>query len=474
MHAVAPFARWLLALALMLPAALAWAQQAAAELRTATGIVFAQQAGGVVRVLQAGAQLAVGDIIGTQKGSFALLVFGDGARVALRPESALAIKGFTYRPEEAGADQMSVELLKGWLRHVSGQIGRRGNQAAFEMKVRDTTIGIRGTDYAVRLCDPLCVADRTEPAEGVLPQSGRLGQLVSSAAPVRRLREGQLPRTLAAGEAVFLGDVLETGDTPALVGLNDGARLVLAPRTAIALRAEEDASGRRAARVDLLQGSLRVATLRSPDAQVYGLLVQAGSTVGLAPDAALDATCASPAPAGALACEQAEVLLRRGAAALLGDGAAQPLPLDQPRRLGGAAGAAGEAGAAGANAASGTAGPSGAAVASGAASAPGESILASATSPTAALIDPAEVSPETARPASVTEQPALGTYVAVFEGLVSVANPLGELLVGPGQGAFSPLLPTFMPRLLPASPDYMERDRELERARLFPGMCLMR
>jgi len=439
--------RGVLAVALLLPAMAAWAQQAAAELRTATGIVFAQQGGGTVRVLQAGAQLAVGDIIGTQKGAFALLVFADGARVALRPESALAIKSFTYRPEEAAADRMSVELLKGWLRHVSGQIGRRGDQAAFEMKVRDTTIGIRGTDYAVRLCDPLCVADRTEPAEGVLPQSGRLGQLLSSAAPVRRLRDGQPPRTLAAGEAVFLGDVLETTDTPALVGFNDGARLVLAPRTVIALRAEEDASGRRAPRVDLLQGSLRVATLRQPGAQVFGLLVQAGGTVGVAPDSALDASCAAPAPAAALACEDAQVLLRRGTAAVLGDSDAQPLQPEQPRRLAAAAAAA---------AAAVSAAPAG------------------GVSETASLIDPLEVAPEAARPASVTEQPALGTYVAVFEGLVSVSNPLGELLVGPGQGAFSPLLPTFMPRLLPASPDYMERDRELERSRLFPGMCLMR
>lgn len=451
MNVAAPVVRWLLAVALMLPGALAWAQQAAAELRTATGIVFAQQAGGIVRVLQAGAQLAVGDIIGTQKGSFALLVFADGARVALRPESALAIKAFSYRPEEAGADRMSVELLKGWLRHVSGQIGRRGDQAAFEMKVRDTTIGIRGTDYAVRLCDPLCVADRTEPAEGVLPQSGRLGQLLASAAPVRRLREGQLPRTLAAGEAVFLGDVLETTDTPALVGFNDGARLVLAPRTVIALRAEEDGSGRRAPRVDLLQGSLRVATLRLPGAEIYGLLVNAGGTLGVAPDTALDATCAAPAPTAALACESAEVLLRRGTAAVLGDGAAQPLVPDRPLRLGsGAASPAAPAGSAGSGAPAGVA------------------------AETALLVDPLEVAPETARPPSVTEMPSLGTYVAVFEGLVSVANPLGELLVGPGQGAFSPLLPTFMPRLLPASPDYMERDSELERSRLFPGMCLMR
>jgi hypothetical protein len=436
--------RWWVVLCLLLQCVVAAAQPAAAELRTATGIVFAQQAGGIVRVLQAGAQLSVGDIVGTQKGSFALLIFADGARVALRPESALAIKAFSFQPEQAATDQMAVEVLKGWLRHVSGEIGRRGNQAAFEMKVRDTTIGIRGTDFAVRLCDPLCVADRARPAEGVLPQSGRLGQIVSSATPVQRLREGQFPVNLAIGEAVFLGDVLQTTDTPALIGFNDGTRLVLGPRTSIALRAEEDSNGRRAPRVDLLQGSLRLVTLELPGAQMYGVLVNAGGTVGVAPGAALDAACAAPAPASALACEQGEVLLRRGAAAVLVEEGVQPLQADQPRRLGGTR------------------------------PGPDAPSLVGSAAQADSLIDPLDVPPESVRPGSVTEPAALGTYVAVFEGLVSVANPLGEVLVGRGQGAFSPLLPTFLPRLLPASPDYMERDRELERARLFPGMCLIR
>ena len=110
----------------------ALAQQPAAELRNVTGMVFAQPSGGQVKIVQAGAKLSVGDTVGTQKGAFALVVFNDGSRVALRPESAMAIRGFSFKPEDPANDQMSVQLLKGWLRNVSGQIGKRGNEAAFE------------------------------------------------------------------------------------------------------------------------------------------------------------------------------------------------------------------------------------------------------------------------------------------------------------------------------------------------------
>lgn len=86
--------------------------------------------------------------------------------------------------------------------------------------------------------------------------------------------------------------------------------------------------------------------------------------------------------------------------------------------------------------------------------------------------DPLEIPLERSRPPSVSEQPTPGVYVAVFEGLVSVSNRLGEVLVGVGQGAYVPLLPTAEPRALPASPAFMERDPQLDRARLYPEMCV--
>ena len=115
------------ALGLACAASSALAQQAAAELRSVTGVVFVQPTGGQVRIVQTGAKLSVGDTIGTQKGAFALVVFGDGSRLALRPESAMQIRGFSYKPEDPANDQLSVQLVKGWLRNVSGQIGKRGN-----------------------------------------------------------------------------------------------------------------------------------------------------------------------------------------------------------------------------------------------------------------------------------------------------------------------------------------------------------
>jgi len=310
-------ARWL-ALAAGCAVSTAALAQPAAELRNVTGVVFAQPSGGQVRIVQAGAKLAVGDTVGTQKGAFALVVFNDGSRVALRPESAMAIRGFSFKPEDPANDQMSVQLLKGWLRNVSGQIGKRGNEAAFDMKVADTTIGIRGTDFGVRLCDEECAAAPEEVLEGVLPQSGRLGQVLATNAPLERLSEGVTPLEAPPNAAIFLGDLIGTADAEALLGLDDGTRIVLAPRSRIALRAEEDERGRRAVRIDVKQGAMRVATpTAQPGARLYGLLVNAGELLGLRPDAAVDIGCEVAADESAFACPLASAVLRRGQSEVL-------------------------------------------------------------------------------------------------------------------------------------------------------------
>jgi hypothetical protein len=318
---------------LFLGALVAAQAQPAAEVRSATGVVFAQPQGGQVKIVQTGAKLSVGDTVGTQKGAFALVVFNDGSRVALRPESAIAIRGFSFKPDDPANDQMSVQLLKGWLRNVSGQIGKRGNEAGFEMKVNDTTIGIRGTDFAVRLCDEECASSQEAVPEGVLPQSGRLGQLLSSSQPVQRLSDGVTPQELAAGGALFLGDVVTSGDAETLLGLDDGTRLVMGPATRLALRAEEDERGRRAIRVDLKQGNLRLATPTQPGARLYGLLVNAGQLLGVRQDTALDVGCEQAAAEGAFACAGANVVLRRGQSEVLTDTGLRSLRPGLPQRL---------------------------------------------------------------------------------------------------------------------------------------------
>lgn len=495
----------------------AWAQQPAAEIRTAVGVVFAQATGGDVRILQAGAKLSVGETVGTQKGAFAVVVFGDGSRVALRPETALTVRGFRYRAEDAQQDEMSVQLLQGWLRKVSGEIAKR-NPRSFEMRVGDATIGIRGTDFSVRICDEACAREPVEGGEGVLPQSRRLGQLLAVSTPLRRQRDETVDRA-AAGAMLLLGDVVATDDEQALIGLDDGTRIVLAPRSVLGLRSVEDDLGRRAVRLDLIQGGLRVASGPRVAARLYGLLVNAGNTVGLRADAALDASCDAPAPAQAYACEAATVLLRQGRGDVLTDSGPRPLSAGRSERLlePNPTTTSPAPPAPGAPASPSPIGPSPsgpvspppqtsqtptssgqqivAAVGEGVGQAWSEGVSASidpldvpaeegeqgvdappepppAGPPRAAQTDPLEIPLERSRPSSVSEQPTPGVYVAVFEGLVSVSNRLGEVLVGVGQGAYVPLLPTVEPRALPASPAFMERDPQLDRSRLYPEMCV--
>ena len=494
--------------------------QVAAEVRSASGVVFAQPQGGQVRVLQTGAKLSVGDTVGTEKGAFALIVFNDGSRVALRPESAIAIRGFSFQPEDPSKDQMSVQLLKGWLRNVSGQIGKRGNPGAFDMKVNDTTIGIRGTDFGVRLCDEQCAGKAEAIPEGVLPQSGRLGQLLSSNQPVQRLREGVTPEDLPASGALFLGDVVTSGDTEALLGLDDGTRLVLAPATRLALRAEEDERGRRAVRLDLLQGTLRLATPTQPGARLYGLLVNAGQLLGVRPDTALDVGCEKPAAEGEFACDAASVVLRRGRSEVLTatglrsllPGAAQrlveptaapPAPPAAPTQT--PPGASPQR--------SGTGSPSGATAraeewdtwAPGAhpmarlrtlaqwrqqqalqadpttqglwliaqAAQGGGATASTGVAPpaTSNLFNPSDIAVEAARPPSVAAPLQAGVVVAVFEGKIEMSTPQGRIELNTSQAGFAPTNSTLPPTKLPAAPASMEKDQVLNKNSMTPGQC---
>jgi hypothetical protein len=419
------------------------AQAKAAELRSVSGVVVTQRPGAEPKVATANAELAVGDTVGTQQNAFALVVFNDGSRVALRPESALAIRGFSYKPEDPAADQMSVQLLKGWLRNVSGQIGKRGNEKAFELRVNDATIGIRGTDFSVRLCDEACVAaGGGSDGEGLLPHSRRLGRVLTASQPVQRQREGvsggELP-SIAAGAALFLGDTITAGESEAVLALDDGTRVVLAPRASLVLRAEEDARGRRAVRLDLLDGVLRVATPPTSGARLYGLLLNAGETVGVRQGSAVDLGC-EQAARESYVCPAGVVTLRRGQAEVLSDKAVRSMRAGACERL-----------------------------------ADARSVDAAASACPVrvdGVFDPLDIPVDAARMPDPGQQPGLGVYTAVFDGQIELSTPSGKLLIPAGKGGFAPAGGSSPPVLLPVPPRSMEFDTELDRAKIFPLSCV--
>lgn len=124
----------------------------AATLAMVDGTVHLVRSDGKRLLLAAGSTLAPGDVITTERSSYAKLRFSDGAEVALRPSSRLAIDDYRFDEARPADDAALVRLLKGGLRTVTGLIGKRGNQDAYRLQGGTATIGIRGTDFVARLC----------------------------------------------------------------------------------------------------------------------------------------------------------------------------------------------------------------------------------------------------------------------------------------------------------------------------------
>lgn len=113
------------------------------------GVVTARSAQRGLTALAKGSPILLGDIIETASRSFTVLRFNDGGKITLRPDSRFDLNEYD---DTAGQEKKSFELIKGGLRAVTGAIGKARPQEV-KYKARNTTIGIRGTIFVVKLCE---------------------------------------------------------------------------------------------------------------------------------------------------------------------------------------------------------------------------------------------------------------------------------------------------------------------------------
>jgi len=72
----------------------------------------------------------------------------------LKPNTQFKVEKYTYDQAKPKEDIGNFNLIKGGLRAVTGQIGKRGNQDAYRMKTPTATIGIRGTIFTAIYVEP--------------------------------------------------------------------------------------------------------------------------------------------------------------------------------------------------------------------------------------------------------------------------------------------------------------------------------
>ncbi len=155
-----------------------------------------------------------GDIVETGAGSYALIRFSDQGSVLLRPRSRFQIEQYQYAaaapapaqrealaPLQASAgssgDSSFFRLLKGGLRAVSGLIAH-ADYSRYRMSSPVATMGIRGTDYELALCEDACLSDPTV-LNALPPGKTPAGGVVSG------VNEGQIVATSYTGNSLTLG-----------------------------------------------------------------------------------------------------------------------------------------------------------------------------------------------------------------------------------------------------------------------------
>ncbi len=121
-----------------------------AEVRSRTGELYAVDAAERRRELRADEPVRRGDTLHTGDAGRARIEFRDGERVFLRPGSRMRVR--EWRLPETGPGTRVVELLKGGLRAITGAIGNR-DADTYRTVSRQVTLGIRGTEYVLRMCD---------------------------------------------------------------------------------------------------------------------------------------------------------------------------------------------------------------------------------------------------------------------------------------------------------------------------------
>lgn len=263
--------RWslfaLLLFVLAIPGGPAAAQQPVGKAEHVQGLVTAQQADGVARLLENSDPLQEGDTITTTERSYAVISFSDGSRMTLRPATTFVVERFT---QAAGAESAVFRLLKGGLRSLTGLIAKR-NPDAVRFQAPTATIGIRGTSFDARICGEDCRREERQAQLNASLQSH--ADMPASKAPVARIVRinGEVgirgnsseARTPREGAPIYPGDDIQTGaDAIVVIAFKDRSLLSVEPSTRFRI---EDYSHQRAGQADsmslrLLRGGLRTLT----------------------------------------------------------------------------------------------------------------------------------------------------------------------------------------------------------------------
>ncbi|MBI2509667.1 MAG: FecR domain-containing protein [Betaproteobacteria bacterium] len=197
-----------------------------------SGTLSVQRPDGSVRILSQKSEVNPGDVLTTQRDSYAQINFTDGSSMTMRPNTQLKVEQYNFVQDRPQEDSSFLRLLKGGLRTVTGLVGKRGNQDAYKIGTNTATIGIRGSsgDTVDNTTNCEGVATGCEKLErGVYHQTYTGSYIMQNEAGTQIIGEGQfgVSRDLTSPIEVRTGEIPGVGlrDMPFVLGVGGSGRL---------------------------------------------------------------------------------------------------------------------------------------------------------------------------------------------------------------------------------------------------------
>ena len=104
-----------------------------------------------VHQLQINSQVFEGDRISTQVGAKLFVIMDDGAEIYVKEDSVIKVSEYVITTGYDKNSSSILDLLRGGLRKITGSIGQSA-LANYQVQTGLATIGIRGTEYVIKLC----------------------------------------------------------------------------------------------------------------------------------------------------------------------------------------------------------------------------------------------------------------------------------------------------------------------------------
>lgn len=187
-----------------------------------SGNLKAQNSAGEQRTLAIKSAIDEGDTLITSADSYARIKFIDGANLIIRPNSLIKIEDYRFDANKPEEDNVSVNLIKGSLRSITGLVGKR-NSDRHRTRTVNATIGIRGTHFGLLLCQSANSCSSETNLSGDTPETGLHIDVL----------EGGITATNQEGEVEIqqgeFGYVASPTSAPVKVASSDGTRVPIIP-----------------------------------------------------------------------------------------------------------------------------------------------------------------------------------------------------------------------------------------------------